>query len=167
MEEQQNEQKTESFISDKIKITAVVVIIAVLAVVFYAARVVRGPEQGKQEIKNIVTPEVVRISEDNLQKEMPQGFPESIPLNGNTKVIESYSATYPNLTAKQSTISFESKNTQKQNYDFYLKWAKDNKWEIINQTNEETSKSLYLRKENKDLKIIIINNKVNITYVEV
>lgn len=166
MEGQQNEQKTESFISDKIKIIAVIIIIAVLGIVFYAARVGRKPEQEKQEIKNVVTPEVVRISEGNLQKEMPQGFPESIPLNGKTKVIESYSATYPNLTAKQSTISFESKNTQKQSYDFYLKWAKDNKWEIINQTNEETAKSLYLKKDNKDLNIVI-NNKVNITYVEI
>lgn len=160
----QNEQNN----PNKNVITVVVLILILLIGGFfvYKNKITKKMGQETQEIKTIVTPEVTRVSEDKLQKEMPVGFPKDIPLNGKIKNVESYSATYPNSTAKQATISFESKNTPKQNYDFYLKFAKDNKWELISSSDQETMKSIYLRKDNKDLNIII-NDKISITYVEV
>jgi len=123
--------------------------------------------------KNVVTPQIARVSANNLQKEMPANFPKEIPLNGKIKVIESYSAAYPNSTTKQSTISFQSSKTSKENYDFYSKWAKDNKWEIKNSLKQENLMSLYLQKNQTVLNITInpktssnAKSEVNVTYAE-
>ena len=90
-------------------IVGVIVLVIVLLVGGYFVFKNSGSKRLKpQEIipKPLVTPEVARISEDRLQKELPQDFLKEIPLNGKVKIIESYSATYPNSTVKQSTISF-------------------------------------------------------------
>ena len=125
--------------------------------------------------KNVVTPQVTKVSEDKLQKEMPLGFPKDIPLNGKVKIIESYNAAYAqNQNIKQSTINFESKNTSKENYDFYSKWSKDNKWKVSSNSKQENLMSLYLQKNQTTLNITIIpktssntKSEVNVTYMEI
>ena len=168
-------------INDNMKISkiigAVVLIIILLIGGFYVFKnkVWKIGQEKQQEIKlkNVVTPQITKIPEDKLQKEMPVGFPKEIPLNGKTKVIESYDAAYAqNQNIKQATINFESSKSIKENYDFYSKWAKDNKWEIKD-SKQENPMSLYGQKNQTILNITIIpktspntKSEVNITYGE-
>ncbi len=136
---------------------------------------VKKEENKPQEpIKKIITPQVTKISEDKLQKELPQSFLLTLPLNGKTKIIESYNLGYTqNPNIKQATTKFESSKTTKENYDFYEKWAKDNKWEIKNSSKQDNLMSLYGQKNQTILNITIIpktldnaKSEVNITYAE-
>lgn len=151
-------------------IIGIIVLIIVLLVggfFVFKNRIAREPEGEKQEFKNVALPQVARISEDNLQKEMPEGFLESIPLNGKTKVIESYSVTYPNSTAKQATVIFQSSKTLKENKTFYEKWAKDNKWQI-NKAEQNKIVSFNFVKDNAFLTISLeelLNNTAKVTIV--
>lgn len=145
MEEQQNEQKTESFISDKIKITAVVVIIAVLGIVFYAARVGRRPEQGKQEIKNVRTfSEEIYASGKDI--EIPDKFPKSLPVP-ELNLIDAY---IRNPDTKDITTVFESRKSAKENFDYYLDYARASGWQIddIVEPNGGAISGISARKDN-------------------
>lgn len=110
----------------------------------------------------IITPIITQA----LEGQTAEGLPQDFPLNGKTKITESYSATYPNSTAKQATVVFDSSKTPKQNYDFYSKWAKDNQWNTINQSDEEALKSLYLKKGIEDVNITITKESITISYVK-
>lgn len=109
---------------------------------------------------NIVIPKVTQ----SLLGEITAGFPKDIPLNGKTSVTKSYSATYPNTPAKQSSVEFISSKSPKENFDFYTKWAGYNSWKIINSSTTPVF-SLYFRKLNEDINITIKGNSVNITYI--
>ena len=158
-------------------IIGIVVLILVLAIGGYFVFKNSGSKKIKpQEVipKPVATPEIVRIPEDRLQKEMPVGFPKELSFNGKIRTIESYSEGYaqnPNL--KQATTKFNSSKTMQENYDFYLKWAKDNEWGIINSPKQDNLSSLYAQKNQATLNIVIIpkisgkiNSEVNITYGE-
>ncbi|MBI2459621.1 MAG: hypothetical protein HYV53_03660 [Parcubacteria group bacterium] len=108
------------------------------------------------------TPQITQAKPASLSA----GFPETIPLEGKTKIVESYSANYQNSAVKQFTVVFESKKTAKENYEFYKKWAEDNKWQIINFLDKDNLKALYLRKDNEDINAVINGKSVNISYVK-
>ena len=180
LEVENNQNKDNQFLSPDgqnnfSRNTAVVVILVVviLAGGYFIFRNSESKKLKPQEIvpKPLATPEVARVSADNLQKELPQDFPKDIPLNGKVKIIESYSMTYLNSTAKQSTISFESSKSIKENYDFYTKWTKDNEWGVANSPKQDNLASLYGQKNQATLNIVIIpkisgkiKSEVNITY---
>ena len=100
------------------------------------------PKEEKPAGTKISTPQITQAAEGQL----PEGFPADLPLNGKTKINRSYATTYPDSTAKQSTMVFESSKTLQQNYDFYTKWANDNGWQIINKADQDNLKFVYLRK---------------------
>ena len=170
MDEQEN--KEQEFLKDKQNIPnknvigVVLIVVVIVGGYFVFKNQTPKSKQEEQKPKTVVIPQFARVSANNLQKELPINFPKEIPLNGKTKVLESYSATYPNLTAKQSTISFQSSKTPKENYDFYDKWAKDNEWKTLNSSQQENLMSLYFQKNQTTLNIVI-NNKINITYAEI
>ncbi len=133
------------------------------AVIVLAVWIILSLPAGKngQKEENIVTPQITQT----LEGALPEGFPTDIPLNGKTAITQSYSATYPNSTAKQATISFTSSKSSKDNFAFYKKWASDNEWQIINQTDQDAIKSLYLKKDNSDINLVITPDSINISYV--
>lgn len=159
----------------KISVVVLVVLI-VLAGLFYIILSRTGQNQrplektageNKPELKKS-EPVITRAAE----KTLPDGFLKEIPLGEEIKITESYSAVYPNSTAKQATISFASEKTLKENYEFYKKWAEENKWQIANQENSAALKFLYLKKDGQDINITITEGldkskaKVSISYTK-
>ena len=142
--------------SDKIKIIVLLIVLIIISSVFYLYY-----QTFKKDKTIISTPQITQAP----LNELSQNFPQNIPLNSKEKIEQSYDANYPNATAKQSTIVFLSAQTPEQNFNFYKKWGQDNGYEIVNQTDGENLKSLYLRKNNEDINIAIVNDSINISYV--
>ena len=115
----------------------------------------------KREESNIIIPKVTKTPKAELGKITPQ----NIPLNGKASVVESYSAEYPNSTAKQSTIVFTSFKTADENFDYYSKWAKDNDWQIVNSSRDSAVYSLSLKKPSERMVITINKGTITISYV--
>src|SRR3989344_9217343 len=95
-------------------------ILALLAILLIAWSVWHS--EVKREESNIIIPKVTKTPSAKLGKTTHQ----NIPLNGKASVVESYSAEYPNSTAKQSTVIFMSLKSSDENFDFYLNWAEEN-----------------------------------------
>lgn len=163
--------------SNKNIISVAVLIVVLLIGGFFVFKNKVGtepPNQSENVPKTVVTPEVVRIPEDRLQKELPVDFPKEMLFNGKIRTIESYGEGYAqNPNIKQATTKFNSSKSMQENYDFYLKWAKDNKWEITNSPIQDNLASLYGQKNQAILNIVItpkisgkIKSEVNITYGE-
>lgn len=112
--------------------------------------------------KNIISPIITKTQDYTLSN----SFPDFLPLNSLERIIESYSASYPNQTAKQSTVVYTSSATPQTNYDFYLHWAAKNSWKVINNLNSADTKSIYLRNSKQDINISINQASVTITYVQ-
>ena len=103
--------------------------------------------------ENIAIP----VISEKGESEIMQSLPEGLVLNAKTALIQSYGASYPESNVKQTTVVFESSKSAKENYDFYSKWARDNKWEAVNKSEEGGARFLYLRKENEDMNMVIIS----------
>lgn len=140
-------------------------ILAILALVFIWSKKIpysKKSETPKPAEVSVVTPQITQAPSGKTA----EGLSANFPLNGKTKITESYSAAYPNSTAKQATVVFESSKTQKVNFDFYAKWAKTNIWQIISQSEGSALSFLYLRKGNEDINITITGKSVTISYVK-
>ena len=124
------------------------------------------PKEEKPAGAKISTPQITQAAEGQL----PEGFPASVPLNGKKKIIQAQTAIIPadSVIPERSilTVLFDSSKTPKQNYDFYTKWAKDNGWEIISQSEEEALSSLYLRKGTEDINIAITDTSISLSYIK-
>lgn len=103
--------------------------------------------------------------------QLPQGLPPTLPLYGQGKIIKSYDASYAD-SAKQAAVVFQSDKSMKASYDYYVKWAKDNGWQIINQADGETLKFVYLRKNGQDINLTITKGpdqakvKISVSYTK-
>ena len=94
-------------------------------------------------------------------------FPKEIPINSNTEIKESYSADYHSTAIEgQSTVAFTSSKSAETNFDFYLKWAMDGGWTIINSQRKPPVYSIYLKKTGETINITIHNSSVTISYVK-
>ena len=91
--------------------------------------------------------------------------PQNIPLNGAADITQSYNAEYPDSAAKQSTIVFTSLKTPDENFYFYLKWAKENDWQIVNSSRDSAVYSLSLKKPSERMVITINKSTITISYV--
>ena len=134
-------------------------ILALLAILLIAWSVWQS--EVKREESNIIIPKVTKTPSAELGKTTPQ----NIPLNGKASVVESYSAEYPNSTAKQSTVVFMSLKTPGENFDFYLNWAEENDWQVINSSRDSAVYSMYFKKPSEQMNITINESAVTITYV--
>lgn len=122
------------------------------------ALIINGSIGGKNDTSNspnlvesIVVPNIVRAD----PKKVAEGFPETLILNSKIDIIGSYLATYPNSSAKQTTVEFISSKNPDTNYDFYIKWATDNKWGVINSSKSDLIISLYFKKSSEAINITI------------
>ena len=100
---------------------------------------------------NIVVPNITRAP----PKETADGFPENLALNSKTEITQSYSATYPDSPAKQATVEFISSKSREANHDFYLKWAQDNGWDVVNSSKGDLISFLYFKKAFEQINITI------------
>lgn len=100
---------------------------------------------------NIVAPKITRA----LPAEIAEGFPKNLALNSKIEITESYSATYPNSSAKQATVEFISSKTPNANKNFYIQWAKDNGWDIVNSSEGDSISFLYFKKGFEQINITI------------
>ena len=130
-------------------------ILAVLSVTWFFGdkRNVRDSE--------IIRPIVTETPRDQVGKVTPQ----NIPLNGAADITQSYNAEYPDSAAKQSTIVFTSLKTPDENFYFYLKWAKENDWQIVNSSRDSAVYSLSLKKPSERMVITINKGTITISYV--
>lgn len=143
-------------------------IIAAIILALFAAWYLLSTPQQKPETpapeRKVVTP-VVSMA---LPNKLAENFPKNIPLNAKTKLVQSYSATYPNSPVLQATVVFESSKSAAANYDFYLKWARDNSWQVVRATksaSEGFPPFLYFKKGNEIVSITIKAATVTISYV--
>lgn len=95
----------------------------------------------KKETKNhqasapAPSPAPVKVTKTKDAGATPQGFPD-IPLNGKEEILSSYTLGYNNgKGTEQKVIDFLSAKSVKENFSFYGKWAKENGWKIIHQSN--------------------------------
>lgn len=100
---------------------------------------------------NIVIPDIVRAD----PKKVADGFPKELALNSKIEIIGSYSASYPNSSAKQTTVEFISSQNPEDNFNFYTKWAEDGGWQVINSSKSDLISSLYLKKTLEAINITI------------
>ncbi len=125
---------------------------------FWKGANLRNPQQ--RQGKNIVIPAIERSASGKIADD----FPSDIPLNDKTKIIESFKATYPNSRVLQSSVTFSSKKSEDANFLYYLKWAKDNSWEIVNLSDKPAF--LYLRKGSEELNISFNTGVVTISHIK-
>ncbi|MDO8569535.1 MAG: hypothetical protein Q7R89_02030 [bacterium] len=111
----------------------------------------KNTQNVETQANNIVVPIIVRAN----PKEVVEEFPETLVLNSKVEIIGSYSATYPDSSAKQTTVEFISSKNPEVNFDFYTKWAEDNEWQIINSSQSDLISSLYLKKAIEAINITI------------
>ncbi|MBI2459335.1 MAG: hypothetical protein HYV53_02150 [Parcubacteria group bacterium] len=90
------------------------------------------------------------LSEGNWKIETPDKFPKDFPLP-ESKLIYAYSM---NSQTKDMMAVFESKKSAKENYDFYIDYAKDNNW-TIDEAREPT--------DTKAAKILLRDKHITIT----
>lgn len=109
---------------------------------------------------SIIVPKIIKAQ----PKELPENFPDFIPIKGKNEIDRAYDASYPNSSLKQGTTILNSQKSQKENYDFYRQWAADNQWEIINYLDSGPVWSLYLRKDNEDINLTFSAGSINISY---
>ncbi|MDO8523032.1 MAG: hypothetical protein Q7S12_01955 [bacterium] len=132
------------------------IVLAVISIVWMIA-------QNNIPTSKYVQPKITFSAEGEAVK-----FPEDIPLNSKTKVVQSYSATYPGFSALQVTTVFASSVSVQESYDFYKNWALANGWQVINSYAGGSIFSLYLRKGTEDINITINKDSetsVSISYV--
>lgn len=100
---------------------------------------------------NIVIPDIVRAE----PKKVADGFPKELALNSKIEIIGSYSASYPNSSAKQTTVEFISSQNPEDNFNFYTKWAENGGWQVINSSKSDLISSLYFKKTLEAINITI------------
>lgn len=68
---------------------------------------------------------------------LPEGFPADVPLEQDAKVVSNYTATSP-YGEVQSSRTFESVKSIKENFDLYKAFIKDKKngWTYLNEVND-------------------------------
>lgn len=131
---------------------AIGIFILVAVVLLVRNNINRTNERNIQsQTDNITVPTIVRAN----PKEVAEGFPKELVLNSKIEIVGSYSATYPGSSAVQFTVEFISSKNPEANYDFYTKWATDNKWQIINSSQGDLISSLYLKKAAEAINITI------------
>ena len=118
----------------------------------------RNPQQ--RQDKNIVIPEVERSASGKITR----AFPSDIPLNEEAGIKESFKATYPNNQISQASVTFVTKKTDEENLVYYLAWARENSWEIVNLGDEPPF--LYLKKGGEDINISFNRGDVIISHIK-
>lgn len=108
----------------------------------------------------VIVPKIIKAQ----PKELPENFPDFIPIKDNNEIDRAYDASYPNSPLQQGTLILKSQKSQKENYDFYRQWSADNQWEIINYLDSGPVWSLYLRKANEDINLTFSAGSINISY---
>ena len=144
-----------------------VVIILIFAYIFFIGSTLEKPQS---KLDNIVTPNITEAP----PQEIAEGFPKDLPLNSKISITQSYEATYPNSSAEHATVEFISSKSAEVNYNFYLKWAKNNGWDVINSSDNGGFVSfLYFRKVSEQINITIrasaktaTSSDITISYVD-
>ena len=125
---------------------------------FWKGANLRNPQQ--RQDKNIVIPEVERSASGKITR----AFPSDIPLNEEAGIKESFKATYPNNQISQASVTFVTKKTDEENLVYYLAWARENSWEIVNLGDEPPF--LYLKKGGEDINISFNRGDVIISHIK-
>lgn len=68
--------------------------------------------------------------------QLPEGFPESFPLNGQTEITEAYTLKVENQAGAAYVIKFKSDQAKETNINFYQDWFKSNNWFLGEQKSE-------------------------------
>ena len=110
----------------------------------------------------LVTPRIIYSGENAIK----QQFPVNLQLNGKKSFTSAYEAKYPDSSVRQATAVFVSSIEPEANFANYVKWAKDNGWNVINSVSEGPVLSIYLRRNNEDLNIVIHGDSVKISDIK-
>ncbi len=141
-------QRWKSYVYFAISILVLLIIVLLIKNSINGRNSVDNPQNPPD---NIVVPNIVRAE----PKKVADGFPQELTLNSRTEIIGSYSASYPNSSAKQTTVEFISSKNPEVNYNFYIKWAEDNGWQIVNSSKSDLIFSLYFKKTSEAINITI------------
>ncbi len=100
------------------------------------------------------------------ESKLPEGFPSVIPIEL-ANITESYSARYPDRGLTQYTVSFTSFVSANDKYVEYEQYMRSEGYSVV---SNAANFSLYGRKENDDLSVVIGENngetKVSLTFID-
>lgn len=135
-----------------------VLLVLVISLFSYSGEKTNTPNSGVKETGNppvIVSPSGVTVTKTNDAESLPQGFP-AIPLNGKEEMRASYTLDYANAKGmEQKVVDFLSSQSVEDNVSFYTKWAKENNWNTIHQSNIDKEARILLEKDARSLTITI------------
>lgn len=99
-----------------------------------------------------------------------EGFPKSLIIHPAGEIADSYKLEYSD-EANQYTATFETSQTVAQEYNDYLKYVTNLKYEVSNQKVDSKSANLYARNADSDINVVITladkakHPMVTVTYV--
>ena len=138
----------------RIVIAAIVIGVAALGYFYW-----NDFEKGEQDKKDL---EVVQMRSDSS----PQGFPSDLSLNAKIGKSNAYTVKYPESLLEQGTVKFNTSVTEEENFKFYLEWARENNWTIVNSDEIKPVYSLYLKKSSEEINVTINGSVVTITHIK-
>ena len=148
-----------------------VLALVVLLVIIFAIYLVlgTGDRTPGQQGTGITTKENVIVEKTDLTlsqaNKLPAGMPSFVPVETGD-ITESYSMTYPDREVVLYTVGYLSSRTISQKYDEYIKFMKDNSYQINQSGLDAKIATLYSSKDGDDFSVVF-SQKSGKTYVQV
>ncbi len=133
------------------------VIVAALLALLYVALLLsqESKERTSMEEASREQSEGARVVAKDISPEiLPTGFPVNFPSEANAEITENEIVNVDNQ-GDQSIRSYNSNQSMTANYTLYLNFLRNNDWDVISQTNENTHKMLLGKKGYQLLQITI------------
>ena len=142
-----------------LKIVILIVLAAGILAWYFYGDFFEKPAQKAEE------KETPKITEAPLGK-VVSSLPENFTYSSEPEFTKSYTLEDMNASTMQSTAEFRSGVNAEANYYFYLKWAKENGWEVSNSKKGPPTYSMYLKKSGEEINIVIRGYLVTMSYIQ-